>query len=575
MRIAKLAASITMVLGIAGATLGVASGNNAIDQLMERARAGDTVAERQLGEAYLLGKGVPQDVGQGLSWLDLAAQDNDAHAHYLLAKHYSEGQQSYDTQRRVVDHLTQAAKLGHTTAQARLGEMLIAKARDPQLPQAERERVRSNGVAFLRHAANAKNGYAAYRLGELLWAGKEVARDEAAAVANFEVAATAGQVAAHWWLAQRRLDATGSFHDEGRGVAHLIKAADGGVAPAALQLAMRLESGDGVPRDLAKAKIWADSAVRHQVPGARDVQSSINETIAGEQRAKLAAAAPTQPTQQPVPPARPDAEPRLIAVSTTSAAAPSATRPTPTAPVPLPHVSAAPNDGDAGGLAWADGSPAAAGYAQLNQRVEALEGRIRSLEQTVVQQREELASRDAIIAALTQERDAAIARRDEAENLLRQIASNVETYSRSSTTQPVRVAPAAKPAPVLTAEQAYRAGIEAMRAARYDVAIAQFSVAGRQGHAGALNNLGMLHLQGRGTKVDASRAIAYFEQSAGLGLASAANNLGYIYQAGAGVPADRSLAARWYRQAVALGHADAQRALAALEPTGTARIAAK
>lgn len=73
MRIAKLAASITMVLGIAGATLGVAWGNNAIDLLMERARAGDTVAERQLGEAYLLGKGVPRDIGQGLSWLDLAA----------------------------------------------------------------------------------------------------------------------------------------------------------------------------------------------------------------------------------------------------------------------------------------------------------------------------------------------------------------------------------------------------------------------------------------------------------------------------------------------------------------------
>ena len=76
-----------------------------------------------------------------------------------------------------------------SAAVEKLGEMLIAKARDPQLPQAERERVRSNGVAFLRHAANAKNGYAAYRLGELLWAGKEVARDEAAALAAVDLAA--------------------------------------------------------------------------------------------------------------------------------------------------------------------------------------------------------------------------------------------------------------------------------------------------------------------------------------------------------------------------------------------------
>ena len=56
----------------------------------------------------------------------------------------------------------------------------------------------------------------------------------------------------------------------------------------------------------------------------------------------------------------------------------------------------------------------------------------------MVQQREELASRDAIIAALTQERDAAIKDRDDVERELEQMDQQIEEFENLLLTTPSR-----------------------------------------------------------------------------------------------------------------------------------------
>jgi len=100
----------------------------------------------------------------------------------------------------------------------------------------------------------------------------------------------------------------------------------------------------------------------------------------------------------------------------------------------------------------------------------------------------------------------------------------------------------------------------------YGKARSAYGRAAEAGDARAMNNLGVMDLQGRGTTASASSAIGWFRKAALAGSSAAHFNLGLLHELGIGGSA--ADAAFEYRIASAQGHALAQRRLAILLEQG-------
>ncbi len=66
-------------------------------RLFRRAAKGDAVARRELGRAYLSGRGVPPSTAEGVRWMTLAVQGGDVEARVLLAQLHLRGLGHADT----------------------------------------------------------------------------------------------------------------------------------------------------------------------------------------------------------------------------------------------------------------------------------------------------------------------------------------------------------------------------------------------------------------------------------------------------------------------------------------------
>lgn len=101
----------------------------------------------------------------------------------------------------------------------------------------------------------------------------------------------------------------------------------------------------------------------------------------------------------------------------------------------------------------------------------------------------------------------------------------------------------------------YQLGRSYDKAERYREALAAYGKAADAGSAAAMNNLGALHENGQGSKVDLQKAFALYERAAGTGNAMAMSNVGRMLQYGRGRPRDEAQALRWYQKAAEAGDA--------------------
>ena len=106
-----------------------------------------------------------------------------------------------------------------------------------------------------------------------------------------------------------------------------------------------------------------------------------------------------------------------------------------------------------------------------------------------------------------------------------------------------------------------RQALEAAMDGNYETAIPLFRRAAELNHAGAINNLAAMFVNGTGVARDMQQALTLFERSADLGNAEAAENAARIYNYGIGRGKDPSRARNWYGKAITLG---SRRALAEL-----------
>ena len=87
-------------------------------------------------------------------------------------------------------------------------------------------------------------------------------------------------------------------------------------------------------------------------------------------------------------------------------------------------------------------------------------------------------------------------------------------------------------------------------------AVKWFLLSATQGHAGAQNNLGMMHLQGHGVPQDFTEAIKWFRLAAAQGDADAQSSLGAMYVIGYGVEEDIVRAYMWFSLGAMAGDRD-------------------
>jgi len=102
----------------------------------------------------------------------------------------------------------------------------------------------------------------------------------------------------------------------------------------------------------------------------------------------------------------------------------------------------------------------------------------------------------------------------------------------------------------------------------YTDAYKGFEKLAANGDLNAMNNLGLMLVNGQGTTVDYAAAADWFEKAAKKGHISAINNLGTLYELGHGRQQNYQLAAQSYRIAADRGMSDAQYNLAALYEQG-------
>lgn len=92
----------------------------------------------------------------------------------------------------------------------------------------------------------------------------------------------------------------------------------------------------------------------------------------------------------------------------------------------------------------------------------------------------------------------------------------------------------------------------------FSQAFASINELAEQGHAKAMEKLGMMYQQGMGVDVDYEKAFFWFQKAIDAGEKTTLRNIGYLYERGLGVSQDFSQAANFYQKAIQQGSAKAK-----------------
>ncbi len=201
---------------------------SAFDLATKLAASGERSAMTLLGELYLNGQGVPQDVKDAANWFQLAADKGDPEAQFSLGLLYARGRGVEKNVKKAAELFTKAADSGQKNAQFNLAYMAlqgqevrrdVTRALDLFTKSAKQGLADSQYALATLYQSNlfpvpnleqasywmhkaAQNGFTDAQLeyGLMLFKGRGVKKDYGAAQAWIEQAANAGHV-----IAQNRL----------------------------------------------------------------------------------------------------------------------------------------------------------------------------------------------------------------------------------------------------------------------------------------------------------------------------------------------------------------------------------
>lgn len=544
---------------------GVAMTSTEKEALTARAEAGEPAALLDAGKALLTGAGMPKDVDRGILFLERLTQIGGQHAafaHTALAQHYEiTANDSPQSKAAMVRHYRLAAGLGDTVAQVKVAKILlstIAGSTDPSFTVQAQAQARS----LLEHASRNRNVEAAWELGYALMYGRGLPQDTVASEEWLRHAADRNHVNAAYLLASMYIQNPGSESFKPISARRYFEiAASAGHAGSLIKLAEGFENGRYWPANIDEAVTWSRRARDAGAPRAGEIfertlaiQTAERERKRQEEIARLAAekarqeqkaaeAAALLASNTPPPGVSPTATPQPlpssfqpVAVSTRSpdyALTPST--------LPAPQVSTALTLETVSASA-----PASEQITQLRSQV----GMLTSQNQAF---RSQLMERDRMIAQLTTQRDTALQQVKAIQTRLDQLQTNGQTYFASNPAADQTQQRQARRNPAVLASSKNAEGMTFYKTGDFRRASRNWEQAANAGNLEAMNNLGMLHLQGKLGAADVTTAVNHFRAAADRGHATAANNLGYIYEHGIGVGRDLSRARVWYARAAELG----------------------
>jgi len=214
-----------MMLFAAGIVNALKNGNyaEAVKWARLGAEQGDSSCQCNLGEWYLIGRGVPQDYAKAAEWFEKAAGQGDIKAKYELGRLYFTGQGVPQDYEKAVVLLKYAARYNKD-----------AKDFLPKAEAAREEQKAKEGFERLLKAAEQGDVDAQFNLGYSYFTGQGVTRDYTKAAEWLGKAAEQGRVGAKDFLVKveaaleeekaykARKKAKEKFHTIGRGVALLL-----------------------------------------------------------------------------------------------------------------------------------------------------------------------------------------------------------------------------------------------------------------------------------------------------------------------------------------------------------------
>lgn len=139
--------------------------NQEFEDLREKAKEGDAVAQYKTGYRLIEGKTVAKDLKEGCKWLEASAKASNPHAQLLLADLYGRGEGVQKDYEIAVSWYQKAAKARHPEALYKMGLLMITTRKDADSISA--------GEDYIRTAANNGNVNAQYELALLYARGSE------------------------------------------------------------------------------------------------------------------------------------------------------------------------------------------------------------------------------------------------------------------------------------------------------------------------------------------------------------------------------------------------------------------
>lgn len=219
------------------------------DELYLRAaRSGQAWAQTKLGMKYVMRDHDLARMGEGLHWLNAAADQNDTDALRVLAALAMQGRGVDQSEKEALKYLRRAAELGSPEAQHQLATMLISGQGSPRDAEA--------AIYWLRKAAGRNFAPAQFMAGRMLIDSVEAERKNEA-LDYLQRAADAGQIEAVVFLSSALgRGEFGMTKDEAKAEALLLPWAGNGNADCQFALATLYRYGESFANKRSEALDW-------------------------------------------------------------------------------------------------------------------------------------------------------------------------------------------------------------------------------------------------------------------------------------------------------------------------------
>ncbi len=258
-------------------------------QLRERAEAGDSHAQNELGDRYRQGRSVPRDPVEAATWYRKAAEQRNLYAFCSLGEMYQTGEgvtrddseglhcfraatdenllrENWEEADMVLDMWQKASELGDAKAELFYGSYCVARAKS--FDEDSRGRYLEEAVSWFRKAAEQNQVDAQYSLGRMYFTGEGVPRHYEEALRWFRKAADQSNLEAQFFLGVVYYQGQVVPQDYLQAARWYREAASQGHMGAFVNLGNMYSAGQGVTQDYSEALRLYRVAADHGFAGA-------------------------------------------------------------------------------------------------------------------------------------------------------------------------------------------------------------------------------------------------------------------------------------------------------------------